>query len=245
MDIKELSQSFSFSPLICLTLTVFLLQFTCTSAEGQLQVIGSPHPIVATPGDDVILPCHVEPPVNVAGLTVEWSRPDLRPYPNDLQKRVGFVHLYRDSREVLDMKISSYVLRTALFLEDLRRGNISLKITNVTLTDEGRYRCFIPKLKSLKKSSIVNLEIDQSSTNTSTETPLNPKNLRTPGPTEEMDSEGDVSSRSRLALLFAFLLIVAFVVGGFLVRVCVCEKKKKKVSQTLYFLFLDSMYFLQ
>ncbi|XP_023265090.1 myelin-oligodendrocyte glycoprotein-like isoform X2 [Seriola lalandi dorsalis] len=227
MDIKELSQSFSLSPLICLTLTVFLLLFT--SAEGQLQVIGSPHPIVATPGDDVILPCHVEPAVNVAGLTVEWSRPDLRPYPNDLQKRVGFVHLYRDSREVLDMKISSYVLRTALFLEDLRRGNISLKITNVTLTDEGRYRCFIPKLKSLKKSSIVNLEIDQSSTNTSTETPLNPKNLRTPGPTEEMDSEGDVSSRSRLALLFAFLLIVAFVVGGFLVRVCVCGKKKKKL----------------
>ncbi|XP_022616881.1 myelin-oligodendrocyte glycoprotein-like isoform X4 [Seriola dumerili] len=192
MDNEELSQSFS--PLICLTLTVFLLQFTCMSAEGPLQVIGSPQPIVATPGDDVILPCHVEPPVNVAGLTVEWSRPDLRPDPNDLQKRVGFVHLYRDSREVLDMKISSYVLRTALFLDDLRRGNISLKITNVTLADEGRYRCFIPKLKSLKKSSIIRLDIDQSSNKTSTETPLYPKILQTPGPTEEMHSEGCFSS---------------------------------------------------
>ncbi|XP_022616883.1 myelin-oligodendrocyte glycoprotein-like isoform X1 [Seriola dumerili] len=231
MDNEELSQSFS--PLICLTLTVFLLQFTCMSAEGPLQVIGSPQPILATPGDDVILPCHVEPPVNVAGLTVEWSRPDLRPDPNDLQKRVGFVHLYRDSREVLDMKISSYVLRTALFLDDLRRGNISLKITNVTLADEGRYRCFIPKLKSLKKSSIIRLDIDQSSNKTSTETPLYPKILQTPGPTEEMHSEaGDVSSRSRLAPLFAFLLIVAFVVGGFLVRVCVWKKKKRKKLMT-------------
>lgn len=129
--------------------------------SGQSQVIGSLQPIVAAPGDDVILPCHVEPPINVAGLTVEWSKPDLQPDPNDRLSRVEYVHLYRDTREVPDMKLSSYVRRTALFVDDLRRGNISLKIINVTLADEGRYKCFLPKLRSQKQSSIVRLIVGE------------------------------------------------------------------------------------
>uniref|UniRef100_A0A3Q4G4J0 Ig-like domain-containing protein n=1 Tax=Neolamprologus brichardi TaxID=32507 RepID=A0A3Q4G4J0_NEOBR len=96
---------------------------------------------------DVILPCQVEPAFNVAGLTVEWSKPDLRPDPNDRLSRVEYVHLYRDAHEVPDMKLPSYIGRTALFTDSLRDGNISLRITNVTLEDQGRYRCFIPKLK--------------------------------------------------------------------------------------------------
>ncbi|TKS93205.1 Butyrophilin subfamily 3 member A2 [Collichthys lucidus] len=109
-------------------LLVFLLLLT--PGEGNYQVIGSHEPIVAVQGDDVILPCHVEPRISVARYTVEWSRPDLKPDPNDRLSRVEYVHLYRDSREVPDMKISSYVKRTALFAEGLTHGNISLKIMN-------------------------------------------------------------------------------------------------------------------
>uniref|UniRef100_A0A3Q2WMK5 Ig-like domain-containing protein n=1 Tax=Haplochromis burtoni TaxID=8153 RepID=A0A3Q2WMK5_HAPBU len=127
------------------------------SSSGEFDVVGSLQPILAAPGDDVILPCRVEPKFNVAGLTVEWSRPDRRPDPNDRLSRVDYVHLYRDAREVPDMKIPSYVGRTALFTDGLREGNISLRITNVTQEDEGRYRCFIPKLKSQTQSSIVHL----------------------------------------------------------------------------------------
>uniref|UniRef100_A0A3P9CW86 Ig-like domain-containing protein n=1 Tax=Maylandia zebra TaxID=106582 RepID=A0A3P9CW86_9CICH len=126
-------------------------------SSGHYHVVGSLQPILAAPGDDVILPCRVEPKFNVAGLTVEWSRPDRRPDPNDRLSRVDYVHLYRDTREVPDMKIPSYVGRTALFTDGLREGNISLRITNVTQEDEGRYRCFIPKLKSQIQSSIVHL----------------------------------------------------------------------------------------
>lgn len=73
-------------------------------------MIGSLQPVVAVPGDDVTLPCHVEPQFNVEGVTVEWSKPDLW---------VEYVHLYRDHREIVDMKILSYFRRTVTFTDGL------------------------------------------------------------------------------------------------------------------------------
>ncbi|XP_018544875.1 myelin-oligodendrocyte glycoprotein isoform X1 [Lates calcarifer] len=218
MDIEELGYKFSLSPLILrLTLVACLLLFTCTPAGGQYRVIGSNQPIEAAPGDDVVLPCCVDPPQDVVGLTVEWSKPDLRPDPRDRLSRVHYVHLYRDAREVPDMKIPSYMMRTALFAEGLRQGNISLKITNVTLEDGGRYRCFIPKLKSQMQSSIVHLVVKPAPTKAgTTETPLFTRNLQTPDPEEEKNNSGDFPRRSRLMLPLLFLLIVVGVAAGYL-----------------------------
>uniref|UniRef100_A0A8C2XCQ9 Ig-like domain-containing protein n=1 Tax=Cyclopterus lumpus TaxID=8103 RepID=A0A8C2XCQ9_CYCLU len=114
------------------------------------------------PGDDVILPCHLEPKYNVEGLTVEWSKPDLQPDPADRLSRVEYVHFYRDGREVLDLKIRSYLRRTELFTDDLKDGNISLRIKNVTLADQGSYRCFIPKLRGPVTASTIQLVVGES-----------------------------------------------------------------------------------
>lgn len=124
-------------------------------------MIGSIQPIVASPGDDVILPCHVEPRVNVVGLTVEWSKSVLQHDPRDELVQVEYVHLYRHAREDSDMKSSSYVQRTELFTDGLRQGNVSLKITNVTLADKGRYRCNLPKLRGHMQSSVVHLVVGE------------------------------------------------------------------------------------
>ncbi|XP_044198127.1 myelin-oligodendrocyte glycoprotein-like isoform X2 [Thunnus albacares] len=154
MDFYQFSNMFTFCFFIlCLTFIVW------TPVEGQSEVIGSTQPIIASPGDDVILPCHLDPEFNVKGLTVEWSKPDLKPDPSDRLSRVDYVHLYRDRREVPDMKIPAYLNRTELFTDELERGNISLKIMSVTLADEGRYRCLVPKLKSSVKSAIVELVV--------------------------------------------------------------------------------------
>lgn len=90
-------------------------------------------------------------------MTVEWSRPDAKHRPKGME----YVHLYRDNREVLDMKSSSYHRRTALFAGGLRHGNISLIITNVTTADGGTYKCFVPKLHGNTKSSIVHLIVGE------------------------------------------------------------------------------------
>lgn len=101
----------------------------------------------------MVLPCHLEPSLNVEGAVVEWSRHN--------QSHVQYVHVYRDHSEVTAMKTASYLSRTALFPEELKHGNISLKILEVTTADEGSYRCFIPTLRSRVKHSTVRLIISE------------------------------------------------------------------------------------
>ncbi|KAF3837425.1 hypothetical protein F7725_004889 [Dissostichus mawsoni] len=165
--------------------------------QSQPQVIGSLQPIRAAPGDDIILPCHVEPPINVSGLTVEWSRPDLKPDPNDRLSRVDYVHLYRDRREVTDIKIASYVGRTLLSTEGLGKGDISLKIYNVRLKTRGD-----SDASSRKQNS------------PTTETPLQPRYLQTPDPKEETANKG-VSSRSNVIPVVVFSCLSVFLLMGF------------------------------
>ncbi|KAK9525215.1 hypothetical protein VZT92_017537 [Zoarces viviparus] len=211
MDVDEFSYSVSLSPLIsnCSFILVLVLLLGFTPVEGESQVIGSLRPIVAAPGDDVVLPCHVEPPLDVAAMTVVWLRPDLKPDPEDRLSRVEYVHFYRNRRDFPDMKISSFRNRTTLFKDGLTRGNISLKITNVTLSDEGRFQCFIP---TLDKSSIVLLVVETNSAkHWTTEPPLQPLSNQTPGLTGETDANGRLSGRSRWSLLvvvFCFFLMI-------------------------------------
>uniref|UniRef100_A0A3Q0RZ80 Ig-like domain-containing protein n=1 Tax=Amphilophus citrinellus TaxID=61819 RepID=A0A3Q0RZ80_AMPCI len=125
----------------CPSLSLVLLEVSACYSE--VQVIGSKFPIIAAPGDDVILPCHLEPMFDVRGLTVEWSQPDLKPDPSDRLSRVEYVHLYRDRKE---LKQPSYVGRNSLSSDRVKHGDVSLTLSKVQLSDEGPYRCLIPQL---------------------------------------------------------------------------------------------------
>uniref|UniRef100_A0A3Q3IT82 Ig-like domain-containing protein n=1 Tax=Monopterus albus TaxID=43700 RepID=A0A3Q3IT82_MONAL len=116
--------------------TVVFLALIC-SCRGQSKVIGPSQPVVATVGDDIILTCYLDPAVDAYGLTVEWARPDLDP---------RFVHVWRDGAELENIKNPSYNSRTSLFVNELRHGNISLKLSKVRLSDEGTYKCLVPGL---------------------------------------------------------------------------------------------------
>ncbi|XP_039457446.1 butyrophilin subfamily 3 member A2-like isoform X1 [Oreochromis aureus] len=45
----------------------------------QSRLIGPNQPIIATAGEDITLPCHLVPGVNVAAVTLEWTKPDMDP----------------------------------------------------------------------------------------------------------------------------------------------------------------------
>ncbi|XP_051249524.1 uncharacterized protein LOC127359610 isoform X1 [Dicentrarchus labrax] len=186
-----------------------------TLVVGQPRVVGSLQPIVTVLGDDVILPCRLQPSLNVELLTVEWSRPDLKPDPSDRLGRVDYVYLYRGRREDTDMKLQSYVGRTELSKDGLKNGDISLKILNVTLEDGGRYRCFIPKLKGPVKESVVTLVVEPNSVQTTTEMPLDDRDLQTPDPNNEINVRAGRLYLFTLipSLVIIFLLLLAYGVG--------------------------------
>ncbi|XP_050924516.1 butyrophilin subfamily 3 member A2 [Lates calcarifer] len=128
------SQSGTTTSLVFHTVTVLALIHPC---RGQSEVVGEPQPIIALVGDDIILPCRLHPAMDASDMTVEWARSDLDP---------RFVLVWRDGVELEAKKHPSYQRRTSLFPDQLKHGNISLKLSNVKLSDQGRYRCFVPAL---------------------------------------------------------------------------------------------------
>ncbi|XP_030632638.1 butyrophilin subfamily 2 member A2-like [Chanos chanos] len=101
---------------------------------NQFQVVGPVGPLVAVAGEDLVLPCSLKPNISAVDMTVEWSR---------LHGSDTLVHLYTDHEDRNERQIESYRRRTALFKEELQRGNTSLKLSRVRVSDEGKYKCLI------------------------------------------------------------------------------------------------------
>uniref|UniRef100_A0A8P4GIU9 Ig-like domain-containing protein n=1 Tax=Dicentrarchus labrax TaxID=13489 RepID=A0A8P4GIU9_DICLA len=117
-------------------------------SAGESDVIGSDKPVTVTVGDNAILPCHLEPPSNVRTLTVEWTHDG------------EYVHVSRHGKDYLTDQDENFRGRTSVFHEEMIRGNISLKLTNVTELDAGSYTCFVPKLQSQVRRGFINLTVE-------------------------------------------------------------------------------------
>uniref|UniRef100_A0A3B4TG64 Ig-like domain-containing protein n=1 Tax=Seriola dumerili TaxID=41447 RepID=A0A3B4TG64_SERDU len=105
----------------------------------ESQVVTQSQPIVAMLGDDIILPCHVTPDEGLVNKVLEWMRQDLKP---------RSVHMRRFGENSLDNQNPSYKERTSVSIDNMKQGDMSLKLSKVKLTDEGIYRCFTPELKA-------------------------------------------------------------------------------------------------
>ncbi len=104
----------------------------------------------AVAGEDVILPCSVKPHISVVDMKVEWSRSDLRGL---------LVHLYDDHDDRNTDQSQAYRGRTKLNHQELQRGDASLKLSPVQVSDEGRYMCFIQS-KSWFDDTTVDVKVE-------------------------------------------------------------------------------------
>lgn len=113
------------------------IQLHICFSPGQLQVIGPSQPVVALVGDDVTLPCRLEPATDASDMRLEWARPDLSP---------GFVYVRAKGQERVAHRQPSYRGRTSVSIDRLKDGDVSLKLATVKVSDEGTYRCIFPEL---------------------------------------------------------------------------------------------------
>uniref|UniRef100_A0A3P9LI95 Ig-like domain-containing protein n=1 Tax=Oryzias latipes TaxID=8090 RepID=A0A3P9LI95_ORYLA len=105
-----------------LLLTVFCTKLVC-----------SPSTVQAHLGQDVVLSCRVEPPSDLTLEALEWKHgPDV-------------VHLYRSGGDNSDDQDPRFKGRTSLLYQNLKDGNVSLTLTNVTMKDEGNYTFCLPQ----------------------------------------------------------------------------------------------------
>ncbi|XP_014857433.1 PREDICTED: butyrophilin subfamily 1 member A1-like [Poecilia mexicana] len=127
---------FSMNLLSIIAMTGFLLlMFTC---KGEAQQTDSPQSVTVMVGEDVVLPCFLKPPKDATKMTVEWGRPDLKP-------RFVFVNL--DGEEYSADQNEAFRGRSSMIPENLKNGDVSLKLSDVRISDNGRYRCYFPREK--------------------------------------------------------------------------------------------------
>ncbi|XP_053485437.1 butyrophilin subfamily 1 member A1 isoform X2 [Ictalurus furcatus] len=119
----------------CVTLLILFsfMKFQSESTE-RLNVIGPDVPLVAVAGEDLVLPCFIKPITSAVHMKVEWLR---------LERGVLLVHMYEDLEDRNEKQAQSFKGRTSLFKEELQKGNASLKLSALQVSDEGDYKCLI------------------------------------------------------------------------------------------------------
>ncbi|XP_041069335.1 butyrophilin subfamily 3 member A2-like isoform X4 [Carcharodon carcharias] len=127
---------------------VLLLLVTLISVYGKFLVLGPDDPVVATAGEDALLECQLVPDISVRNMVVKWLKSGLD----------SPVHVYRNGKDDIVAQHRDYRGRTELFKDELTKGNISLRIKNTTVFDEGGYTCFVDD-KTKSETFTLTLEV--------------------------------------------------------------------------------------
>ncbi|XP_005755905.1 selection and upkeep of intraepithelial T-cells protein 1-like, partial [Pundamilia nyererei] len=108
-----------------------------------------PNPITAKPGENVTLRCQA-PNNNI--LVVEWRKADLKE---------EYVLLYRDGHLYPDDQLLSFKNRVDLQDRQMKDGDVSLILKNVTINDTGTYECRV-FMRGANRRKRANLDGDPS-----------------------------------------------------------------------------------
>lgn len=106
-------------------------------------------------GEDATLQCwgFADAPIEL----LEWSRPELTDY----------VWYYREQRSYEKYQHLSYKGRVKLRDPDMKNGDVSVILKEVTFNDAGRYECFVGTRRTRDKRSSISVKVEQTTKDTS------------------------------------------------------------------------------
>uniref|UniRef100_A0A8D0F2V7 BT1A1 protein n=1 Tax=Strix occidentalis caurina TaxID=311401 RepID=A0A8D0F2V7_STROC len=116
--------------------------------QGGFVVVGPGHPLRATVGQDVVLPCHVSPRKDAQGLEIRWIR----------HRFSETVHHYRNGEDQDGEQLRDYQGRTELVRAGLSNGSLDLRLLGLRPSDDGQYVCTVQDAGTYREAT-VDLEV--------------------------------------------------------------------------------------
>ncbi|XP_054483363.1 V-set domain-containing T-cell activation inhibitor 1-like isoform X2 [Anoplopoma fimbria] len=110
-------------------LVLVVTALLCCAGEASTDISVK---ILTFVGQTAILPCQISVGDNEDVPSLEWSKEGLKP---------DIAFLYRGGSETFEEKNEVFHFRTNLFENELKNGNLSLRLSNVRLSDTGTYKC--------------------------------------------------------------------------------------------------------
>ncbi|NWH67215.1 BT3A2 protein, partial [Geococcyx californianus] len=103
---------------------------------GQYKIIPPNNPVIGVIGKGVILPCQIKVTIIPERLSVQWVF-------TGISKRIE-VATY-DGKNIYNsvQEDEAYQGRTSFFQAEVNKGNVSLHLKNVMLSDKGKYICSV------------------------------------------------------------------------------------------------------
>ncbi|NWU89477.1 VTCN1 inhibitor, partial [Upupa epops] len=144
----------------------------------------------AVVGETVVLPCSTSSPGELSTSKLYW------------QIDLVIVHFFHNGQDSLQLQDRRYRGRTSLFLEQMERGNLSLKLSDAQLQDSAEYTCIYRATghrSSKTQKSKVKLIVSAAP---STERPSSPSGH------SKMSSRSPADTPRLAALLLGFHLLV-------------------------------------
>ncbi|XP_067865487.1 butyrophilin subfamily 3 member A1-like [Heterodontus francisci] len=126
-------------------LCLIFLRIQSTLAD-VFRVTGPEAPVVGMVGGVAVLECQLIPEKPPAGMELQWAR--------SASKLHTTIHLYRFGDDVEQQQAEAYMGRTEFFKDEFKQGNMSLRLKDVRLEDEGDYLCMVEHGKIIEQALI-------------------------------------------------------------------------------------------
>ncbi|PKU27015.1 butyrophilin subfamily 3 member a2-like isoform x1 [Limosa lapponica baueri] len=107
-------------------------------------VVGPSRPLLATVGQDVVLPCHLSPRMDARNLEIRWIR----------QQFSETVHLYQNGEDLDWAQMKEYLGRTELVRDGLSSGSLDLRISDLRTSDDGQYVCTVGDAATYREATV-------------------------------------------------------------------------------------------
>ncbi|CAM4652932.1 unnamed protein product [Lepidochelys olivacea] len=124
---------------------IFFINLPIHNLESaEFTVIGPDQPVTAIVGEDIVLPCHLSPPMSAEDMEVRWFRSHYS----------LLVHHYRNGKDQIEYQMPEYIGRTEFLKDGIRNGSVALRLHSIRPTDEGQYTCYFESTSFYKDAHL-------------------------------------------------------------------------------------------